>query len=43
MKSIVNRVVMLFVIGALTGVLALGKTTEKRVTFIQSLDSMGPW
>ncbi len=41
MKSIVNRVVVLFVIGALTGVLALGKTTEKKVTFLQSLDVNG--
>ena len=41
MKRIVNRIVMLFVIGGLTGVLALGKTTEKQVTFIQSLDVNG--
>lgn len=41
MKSIVNRVVVLLAVGALTSVLALGKTTEKKVTFLQSLDVNG--
>ena len=41
MKSIANRVIALLVVGALTSVLALAKTTEKKVTFIQSLDVNG--
>ncbi|HEU4509162.1 MAG TPA: hypothetical protein VFR78_13025 [Pyrinomonadaceae bacterium] len=41
MKSILNRVVVMLVVGALTGVLALGKTIEKKVTFIQSLEVNG--
>jgi hypothetical protein len=41
MKSIVNRMAILLLIGALTSVLALGKTTEKKVTFVQSLTVNG--
>jgi hypothetical protein len=41
MKSIVNRVVAFLVIGTLTGVLVSGKTTEKKVTFIQSVSVNG--
>ena len=41
MKRIANRVVALLVVGALTAVFALAKTTEKKVTFIQSLDVNG--
>lgn len=41
MKSIVNRVVILLVIGTLTSVLALGKTIEKEVTFSDALNVNG--
>lgn len=41
MKSIVHRIVVLLVIGTLSGVLALGKTTEKEVTFIQNVSVNG--
>ena len=41
MKRIANRVVALLVVRALTAVFALAKTTEKKVTFIQSLDVNG--
>ena len=41
MKRIANRVIALLVVGALTAVFALAKTTEKKVTFIQSLDVNG--
>ena len=37
MKSIVNRIALLLVTVSLTGVLALGKTIEKEVTFIRSV------
>ena len=41
MRSIVNRIVALAVIGVLTGVLALGKTIEKKVTFTDALTVNG--
>jgi len=41
MKSIVNRIVLFLVIGTLTSMLALGKTTEKKVTFNQSVSVNG--
>ena len=41
MKSIVHRMLAFLVIGALASVLALGKTTEKKVTFLQSLNVNG--
>lgn len=41
MKSILNRIAVLLVIGTLTGVLALGKTTEKKVTFNESVSVNG--
>lgn len=41
MKSIVNRIVLLLVTVTLTGVLALGKTTEKTVTFNTSVTVNG--
>lgn len=41
MKSIVNRIVVLLVTVTLTGVLALGKTTEKKVTFNTSVTVNG--
>ena len=41
MKSIVNRILMLLVTVSLTGVLALAKTIEKEVTFIQSVSVNG--
>jgi hypothetical protein len=41
MKRIVNRIVLLLVVGALTGVFALAKTIEKEVTFQRSLTVNG--
>ena len=41
MKSIVNRIVLFLVIGTITSVLAFGKTTEKKVTFNQSVSVNG--
>jgi hypothetical protein len=41
MKSIVNRIVVLLVLGAITSVLALGKTTERKVNFKESLSVNG--
>lgn len=41
MKSIVNRILVLLVTVTLTGVLALGKTTEKKVTFNTSVTVNG--
>ena len=41
MKSIVNRIVVLLATVSLTGVLALGQTIEKEVTFRQSLGVNG--
>ena len=41
MKSILNRVVVLVVIGTLTSVLALGKTLEKKVTIRKSVSVNG--
>lgn len=41
MKSIVNRMVVLLVIGTLSGVLALGKTAEKKITFHKSVSVNG--
>ena len=41
MKRIVNRLVLLLVIGTLAGVLALGKTIEKEVTFTSSVTVNG--
>jgi hypothetical protein len=41
MKSILNRVVVLLVMGTLTSVLALGKTLEKKVTFRKSVSVNG--
>ena len=37
MKSIVNRVVVLIVVGTLTSVLAFGKTTKREVTFVRDV------
>jgi hypothetical protein len=41
MKTIVNRIVVLVVIGVITGVLALGKTIEKQVIFTDSVTVNG--
>ena len=41
MKSIVHRMLAFLVVGALASMLALGKTTEKKVTFLQSLNVNG--
>jgi hypothetical protein len=41
MNSIVNRMAILLVIGALTSVMAVGTTTEKKVTFLRSLTVNG--
>lgn len=41
MKSIVNRIVVLLVVTILTGVAALAKTTEKKVTFRGSVTVNG--
>ena len=41
MKSIVNRVVVLLLVGTLTSVLGLGKTTEKKVTFKKAVTVNG--
>ena len=37
MKGIVNRVVVLIVVGTLTSVLAFGKTTKREVTFVRDV------
>jgi hypothetical protein len=41
MKNMVNRIVVLLVITVLTGVAALAKTTEKKVTFRDSVTVNG--
>lgn len=41
MKSILNRIVVLLVIVTLASVLGLGKTTERKVTFIRSVTVNG--
>ena len=41
MKSFVNRILVLLVIGTLTSVLAWGKTIEKEVTFIRPVTVNG--
>ena len=41
MKSILNRVVVILVMGTLTSVLALVKTLEKKVTFRKSVSVNG--
>ena len=41
MKSIVNRVVVFVLVGVLTGVVALAKSTEREVTFTKSLTVNG--
>lgn len=41
MKSIVNRVVVLLAVVALTSVLALAKSTEKQVTFTEAVNVNG--
>ena len=41
MRSIVNRMVGFVLIGALTGVMALAKSTEREVTFTKSLTVNG--
>ena len=41
MKSIVNRMVVFLLVGVLTGVVALGKSTEREVTFTKSLTVNG--
>lgn len=41
MESILKRIVVAVVIGTLSSVLTLGKTTEKKVTFIESVSVNG--
>ena len=41
MKSIMNRVVVFLLVGVLTGVVALGKGTEREVTFNKSVTVNG--